>query len=235
MGHEPRGAMGLLRPLRQEPAQRRRGPRLRGQLHVLHGRERDGRPVHPLPLRPADAGLLRRARRRAGRHRGCPPGRARPGEAGRPARARSDHRVGGRADRMTYEPILNDEGATASPSPYPGWMLDDEGRAYEQEVSGHFLTAMSSLAATVCVVAAAAPSGERFGITATAVCSLSTDPPQLVACVNRSSSMAKALGETGWFSVNILAGDQEDVAATFAGRTGLKGSERFDDQMWTRH
>jgi flavin reductase len=136
---------------------------------------------------------------------------------------------------MTYEPILNDEGATAAPSPYPGWMLDDEGRAYEQEVTGHFLTAMSSLAATVCVVAAASPSGERFGITATAVCSLSTDPPQLVACVNRSSSMAKALDATGWFSVNILSGEQEPVAATFAGRTGLKGSARFDDQAWTRH
>ena len=136
---------------------------------------------------------------------------------------------------MTFEPILNDEGATAAPSPYPGWMLDDEGHAYEEEVSAHFLTAMSAVAATVCVVAATSPSGDRFGITATAVCSLSTEPPQLVACVNRSSSMAKALGETGWFSVNILSGDQEDVAARFAGRTGLQGSERFDDQAWSRH
>ena len=136
---------------------------------------------------------------------------------------------------MTYEPLLNDEGATAAPSAYPGWMLDDEGRAYEEEVSGHFVTAMSSLAATVCVVAAATPTGEQAGITATAVCSLSTDPPQLVACVNRTSSLAKALGATGWFSVNILSGDQEHVAATFAGRTGLKGSERFDEEAWTRH
>lgn len=136
---------------------------------------------------------------------------------------------------MTYDPILNDEGATASPSSYPGWMLDDEGQAYEEQVSAHFLTAMSSIAATVCVVAAASPSGDRFGITATAVCSLSTEPPQLVACVNRSSSMAKALGETGWFSVNILSGEQEAVAATFAGRTGLHGSSRFDDRAWSRH
>jgi flavin reductase (NADH)/flavin reductase len=136
---------------------------------------------------------------------------------------------------MTFDPSLNDEGATAAASPYPGWMLADEGRAYEQEVSQHFVTAMSSLAATVCVVAAASPSGERFGITATAVCSLSTEPPQLVACVNRSSSIAKALSATGWFSVNILSGEQEHVAATFAGRTGLQGSDRFDDQTWTRH
>lgn len=134
---------------------------------------------------------------------------------------------------MTIGPIWHDEGATASP--YPGWMLDDEGREYEQEVSQHFLTAMSALAATVCVVATASPTGERCGITATAVCSLSTEPPQLVACVNRGSSMAKALSGTGWFSVNILSGEQEAVAARFAGRTGLQGSARFDDDTWTQH
>jgi len=126
-----------------------------------------------------------------------------------------------------------DEAAPASP--YPGWMLDHEGRAYEEQVAQHFLTAMSSLAATVCVIAAATPDGERSGMTATAVCSLSTEPPQIVACVNRSASVAKALTLTGWFSVNILAGNQEDVAVTFAGRTGLQGSHRFDDDRWSRH
>ncbi len=126
-----------------------------------------------------------------------------------------------------------DEAAPASP--YPGWMLEDEGQAYEEQVAQHFLTAMSSLAATVCVIAAATPDGEQSGMTATAVCSLSTEPPQIVACVNRGSSLAKALALTGWFSVNILAGDQEHVAATFAGRTGLQGSDRFDEDTWSRH
>lgn len=126
------------------------------------------------------------------------------------------------------------EDAPALPSPYPGWMRDDEGTEYEAQVTQRFLTAMSSLAATVCVIAAESPTGDRTGITATAVCSLSTEPPQLVACVNRSSSLAKVLGGTGWFSVNILAGHQEPVAATFAGRTGKSGSERFDDD-WSRH
>lgn len=134
---------------------------------------------------------------------------------------------------MTDNPSWRDEGSP--PSPYPGWMLDDEGVAYEDQVAQHFLTAMSALAATVCVLAASSPGGERCGITATAVCSLSTEPPQIVACVNRGSSLAKALAVTGWFSVNILAGDQEDVAATFAGRTGKQGSERFDDDQWSQH
>ncbi len=121
------------------------------------------------------------------------------------------------------------------PSPYPGWMPDGEGRSYEKQVAEQFTTAMSALAATVCVVAAASPSGERSGITATAICSLSTEPPQLVVCVNRSSSMARALTDTGWFSVTILAATQEQVAATFAGRTGRQGDQRFDDALWSTH
>ncbi|RNI18414.1 flavin reductase family protein [Flexivirga caeni] len=114
-------------------------------------------------------------------------------------------------------------------------MLEDQDRTYEETIEQRFLTAMSSLAATVCVIAASSPSGERFGITATAVCSLSTTPPQLVACVNRGSSMAKALTATGWFSVNILSHSQESIAATFAGRTGLKGSDRFANADWSQH
>jgi flavin reductase (DIM6/NTAB) family NADH-FMN oxidoreductase RutF len=121
------------------------------------------------------------------------------------------------------------------PSPYPGWMPENEGRSYEKQVAEQFVTAMSALAATVCVVAAASPSGERSGITATAICSLSTEPPQLVVCVNRSSSIARALSDTGWFSVNILAATQEPVAAAFAGRTGLQGDRRFDDALWSTH
>jgi flavin reductase (DIM6/NTAB) family NADH-FMN oxidoreductase RutF len=94
---------------------------------------------------------------------------------------------------------------------------------------------MSALAATVCVVAASSPNGMRTGTTATAVCSLSTDPPQIVACVNRDSSIARMLACTGWFSVNVLAGHQEPVAGTFAGRAGLKGEARFAGEDWTRH
>jgi flavin reductase (NADH)/flavin reductase len=114
-------------------------------------------------------------------------------------------------------------------------MPEDEGHAYERQVAEQFKTAMSALAATVCVVAASSPSGERTGTTATAVCSLSTEPPQIVACLNRESSIARMLGVTGWFSVNILAGNQEDAGSVFAGRGGLKGEARFDEQEWTRH
>ena len=134
---------------------------------------------------------------------------------------------------MTADIVWDDH---ESPAPsYPGWMPEDEGHAYERQVAEQFKTAMSALAATVCVVAASRPSGERTGTTATAVCSLSTEPPQIVACLNRESSIARMLGVTGWFSVNILAGHQEPVASVFAGRGGLKGEARFAERAWTRH
>lgn len=128
-----------------------------------------------------------------------------------------------------------DDDTRVTPAPYPGWMPDDEGRAYTEQVATDFRTAMSALAATVCVVAAAGPTPGRTGITATAVCSLSSEPPQLVACLNRSSSIARQLHDTGWFTVNVLAASQEDVAATFAGRGGLAGEQRFDDALWSTH
>lgn len=138
---------------------------------------------------------------------------------------------------MSSGPVRRDySGPTLSPPSLgsPGWLLDADDGGYEDRVARHFLTAMSSLAATVCVIAAASPAGERTGMTATAVCSLSTEPPQLLACVNRTASLARLLETTGWFSVSVLAGDQEAVAATFAGRTGKSGSERFSGS-WSQH
>jgi flavin reductase (DIM6/NTAB) family NADH-FMN oxidoreductase RutF len=118
--------------------------------------------------------------------------------------------------------------------PQPGWLQSDDVMP-EPLVSQRFLTAMSALAATVTVIAATSPSGQRSGMTATAVCSLSTEPPLLVACINRSSTLARTLTQTGWFSVNLLSGDQEDVAATFAGRGGLSGELRFAPEQWDCH
>jgi flavin reductase (NADH)/flavin reductase len=116
----------------------------------------------------------------------------------------------------------------------PGWLHGDE-QLPQPDVAQRFLTAMSSLAATVTVISATSPSGQRNGMTATAVCSLSTEPPMLVACVNRSARLAATLAQTGWFTVNLLAGDQDGVAADFAGRSGLSGDQRFRDEQWWTH
>jgi len=114
------------------------------------------------------------------------------------------------------------------------WVYDESIRPARPELTNQFLRAMGSLAATVTVAAAASPTAGRTGATATAVCSLSTEPPMMVVCLNRESSLAKMLRKTGWFSVNLLAAGQEGIATDFSGRTGLHGEERFGPE-WSAH
>lgn len=90
---------------------------------------------------------------------------------------------------------------------------------------------MRHLAGAVSVIATGG-AGHRHGLTATAVCSLSDDPATLLVCVNRSASAHDVISENRSFSVNLLADDQELVAARFAGRAGLKGEARFDGAEW---
>jgi flavin reductase (DIM6/NTAB) family NADH-FMN oxidoreductase RutF/DNA-binding GntR family transcriptional regulator len=55
-----------------------------------------------------------------------------------------------------------------------------------------------------------------FGTTASAVSSLSMDPPMLLICLNRTSDTREAILEAGWFAVNILSESQADLAFAFA-------------------
>lgn len=68
--------------------------------------------------------------------------------------------------------------------------------------------------------------GERdHGTTASAVSSLSMDPPMLLVCLNRTSETQAAALEAGRFAVNILGEDQGQLAYRFA----RKGSDKFED------
>jgi flavin reductase (DIM6/NTAB) family NADH-FMN oxidoreductase RutF len=98
--------------------------------------------------------------------------------------------------------------------------------------SKDYRNAMKQQAGAVAVIATGV-NGERTGMTATAVCSLSDDPPMLLVCVNKSASAHVLIKNTGTFSVNFLSMQQEDVAACFAGMTGLKAEARFAYGAWT--
>ncbi len=69
----------------------------------------------------------------------------------------------------------------------------------------------------------------RGGLTATAVCSVSADPPQLLICVNKSASAHDPIGEAGFFCVNILGPGHRKIAERFAGMDGVEGDDRFVD------
>ena len=98
--------------------------------------------------------------------------------------------------------------------------------------SDSYRAIMRHQAGAVAVIAVGV-AGVRTGLTATAVCSLSDTPPTLLVCVNRTASAHDPIASLKAFSVNLLATDQQDVAASFSGRTGLKGEARFTDAGWT--
>ncbi|WJF90867.1 flavin reductase family protein [Paraburkholderia bonniea] len=103
-------------------------------------------------------------------------------------------------------------------------ILDSQQEAFRQ--------AMRRLAATVTVVATgSAP--QRSGLTATAVCSLTVDPPQVLACLNASSATCAAIREAGTFSVNLLPSHRQGLAECFAGVGNLHGDQRFARGDWT--
>ena len=68
----------------------------------------------------------------------------------------------------------------------------------------------------------------RAGLTATAVCSVTADPPRLVVFVNKNVQANEIIIGTGALCVNVLAGDQEDVAKVFAGME--KESDSWHDR-----
>lgn len=80
-----------------------------------------------------------------------------------------------------------------------------------------FRGAMAALAAPVTVVACYDETGTARGMTASAVTSLSLQPPLLLVCVDRGSATHDALVNAPWFSVSLLAPGQEDLARRFAG------------------
>jgi flavin reductase (DIM6/NTAB) family NADH-FMN oxidoreductase RutF/DNA-binding GntR family transcriptional regulator len=58
----------------------------------------------------------------------------------------------------------------------------------------------------------------RYGATASAVSSLSLEPPMLLICMNRSSGTGRAIAEVRRFGVNVLGEDHSDLAERFASR-----------------
>src|SRR5512143_508842 len=89
--------------------------------------------------------------------------------------------------------------------------------------------AMRRLAASVVVVSAR--EGEtRYAMAASAVTSLSMDPPSLLICVNRSASIYPVLTHGKDFCINVLSTAHEAVSVACSGAE--KGEGRFAIGAW---
>ncbi len=94
-----------------------------------------------------------------------------------------------------------------------------------------FRNAMARLGAAVNIVTTDGAGG-RAGFTASAVCSVTDDPPTLLVCMNRGSSGASAFEANGVLCVNTLCAGQQELSNAFAGFTGLEGEARFSIGAW---
>jgi flavin reductase (DIM6/NTAB) family NADH-FMN oxidoreductase RutF/DNA-binding transcriptional LysR family regulator len=97
-----------------------------------------------------------------------------------------------------------------------------------------FIEGMSLAACTVNVVTTDGPAG-RFGLTVSAMSSVSADAekPMLLICVNRESAAAAPILQNGVFCVNVLRDDQSYISDSFAGRHKFTRADKFGCTQWT--
>jgi len=93
-----------------------------------------------------------------------------------------------------------------------------------------YRAAMRFVPAAVTIITAR-HGGTRNGLTATAVVSVSADPPQLLICVNREASAEPLIAGSGRFAVNFLAPAHQESADRFA-QSKLSSDERFGAHPW---
>jgi 3-hydroxy-9,10-secoandrosta-1,3,5(10)-triene-9,17-dione monooxygenase reductase component len=120
----------------------------------------------------------------------------------------------------------------------------DEPPLTRPAVSGdEFRHAIGHFATGVTVITSVGPGGEPVGTTASAVSSLSLDPPLILVCFDRASRTLEAIRGHGAFVVNVLAEPQRHLSANFARRglaaawegvrhrPGRTGSPRLEDVL----
>ena len=97
--------------------------------------------------------------------------------------------------------------------------------------AAEYVAAIAQHVSSVCVITTEL-NGERYGLTATAVSSVSADPPRLLVCVNKNGLTHEKIMQSGHFCVNVLTEAQDKVAMVFAGMSG-KVDDRFATGNWT--
>jgi flavin reductase (DIM6/NTAB) family NADH-FMN oxidoreductase RutF len=107
-------------------------------------------------------------------------------------------------------------------------MKTSEGLTSQVSVAD-FTAVMGSFPAGVTVVTGLGNDGLPRGLTSTACCAVSLDPPMVLVCVDKTSTTLLALKEGAGFVVNYLREGAEDVARLFA----TKSDAKFADLTWS--
>ena len=93
-----------------------------------------------------------------------------------------------------------------------------------------FREVMASFPSGVVVLTAFGHDKLPRGLTVSAFCAVSLEPPLALACIDKTSNTLPAVESTGGFTANILAAGREQLAR----RMATKLSDKFDAIKWRR-
>jgi len=93
-----------------------------------------------------------------------------------------------------------------------------------------FRAIMASFPSGVVVLTAFGHDDRPRGLTVSAFCAVSLQPPLALACVDRLSNTLPAVQHTGGFTANILGAGREQLARHMA----TKLTDKFDGVAWRR-
>jgi len=89
---------------------------------------------------------------------------------------------------------------------------------------------MASFPSGVVVLTAFGEDGRPRGLTVSAFCAVSLDPPLALVCIDKTSNTLPAVQHTGGFTANILSAGREHLAR----RMATKLSDKFEGLAWRR-
>ena len=87
---------------------------------------------------------------------------------------------------------------------------------------------MASFPSGVVILTAFGDDHQPRGLTVSAFCAVSVDPPLALVCIDKTSNTLPAVQHTGGFTANILAAGREHLAR----RMATKLSDKFDGIAW---
>lgn len=96
--------------------------------------------------------------------------------------------------------------------------------------SDTFRSVLGRFATGITIVTARDDAGHDHGMTVSAFCSLSLEPPMILVCVDHAASMHELLLAHPRFGVSILSSDQEEYSRRFA----AEKFDRFDGIAYSR-
>jgi flavin reductase ActVB len=91
-----------------------------------------------------------------------------------------------------------------------------------------FFDVMASFPTGVAIVTTTTPDGVPRGLTTTAVCSISAEPPTVLVSVDLGSRTLAALRERRAFAVNFVGAGRSELCLLFAS----KARDKFADVSW---